>query len=443
MEQQTIKSKRKVSKILSGFRLLFMICIVLLTALCVFHLNDENLTVEAETFFTPTDINENENFYIAWTGLHAPSGESDLQSFGQGVFDGTIRLRDVQLLRYNDDSVPYKRYCVKQDKHEQYNPPYENTPCYTPDEISLLLEENHEILSRLESLHSETNRLNVNLGGLTEVGFIYWQDVISMQGLLCRKWMGQSENGEAKQAIESWIVSIRAIKHIIRGQLSFVDQMAWHRIYKRSLDCLPVILGADTALIKSYGDQLIDILSFNYLEQWNIKQMLQADGSFLNEFETSDIFILALLYQPNSARNKLYNASIDIMDLSREMPSKINREAAKLENKYGCSVYQPQNCLLFNLILNKWFFNFQGYGQVFENSARLTVQQRATVLWIKAHMQDIPQDEILDFLQNTSPDLFDPLTDEPFNWDKERHSIYHEVPVEGGKYKQKDLIYFN
>ncbi|MGH1456329.1 MAG: hypothetical protein ACRBDI_06075 [Alphaproteobacteria bacterium] len=440
---QSQKPKRKFRKWVSRIILLFVLLFVFpFVVLCAFHLHDEDLTEDAKAFFTSSDIDPNKNFFVTWTGIHAPP-EGDMRSFGQGVFDGSINRRDVQLLRFNDDDIPYKRYCERQDEYELYNPHYEETACYSDDDIKLLLDKNQKIISRLERLYAETDQLNVNMGGRTNVGYISWQDVIAMQGLLCRKWIGQSENGEGKQAIESWVTSTRAIKYIMNGQLNFVDQTILQIIYSRNIYCIPTILEKDTSLINTYGDQLIDILNFNYLEQRNVLKMLQAHGSFMKEFEVSDSFILRFFYQSNRAKNKYYNGSLDILNLSRVAPSDINSEALKLKKKYECSIYQASNCLLYSLILNRYFLKFEQDGEMFLSAAMTTAQQKATVLWIKAHMQNISQDEIAGFLQNTSSELFDPISNQPFYWDEERKSIYHNIYyIEDGTHQQRDLVYY-
>lgn len=422
------------------FLSLFFVTIITL------HMGDEDLTQEAQSFFASSPINIDNNFYITLTGLHAPVEEESLYDFGKKIYRQELSVKDVEILRYNDSVVENDmRHCTHQKQHDVYHPPYKNRPCYTQDDVDKLLNENKKFISRLQDLYEKTPSLHVNLDNHMQIGFSYDQDIIKTQELLCEIWINDARKGQGNKALEAWMTSAKALKHIIQGQLTHLDHMIELIIFKTILNCLPVILESDESLIDQHGEEIIDLLNFDYIKIWNVKDMLQAEGNFLADFDDYNNFLFQSFYQPNKTRNAFYTATRDIIKLSQLSAQNIETATSFLKETYKCKSYIKgyENCLLSSLILNAWFYEFEQYGQMFYRAHEFTAQSRAIALWIRANMENIVLSEMPSFLNDAPLNYHDPINQKPFQWDRDRQSIYHTIIDDNGEYKQKDLIFYN
>ncbi len=431
-----------LKEIIAKIFLLLFACLTIVVLILIIDSRDEDLTPEAKAFaeYKPIDIDR--NFFIAWSGLHAPLGTKDLHAYGQKIYKGEINRREVAELRFNDDAYDKnKTGCTRQDKHYKYWEAYlQNSVCLGAKEVDTVLNQNQEIMTRLQTLYRETPKFRVNMGNHMRLGFVSTQDVLQMQGMLCEKWKSDARDDNGQSALKEWIESTQALKHIIQGDQDFLKLMTWFLIYQKNIDCLPVILSLDEALIKPHANQLVDILDFDFLKLWNLEGALKAEENLLQSFETELDRVMSKFYPPNKARNKFYEAAQDILKLSQTLPLHIDGAAYALHKQYACTFYAFMHCTPYKLMLGNLIFKFERYEDFFIYAHGMTAQQKASIIWIKAHVQDISPEHMERFLKDISLQHNDPINDQPFLWDSERNSIYHHVP---DRKEQKDLIYYD
>ena len=428
----------------TAFILIFLPLISLIL-LFIYSLQDQPLAPETADFFTSTPINLDKNFFIASSGIRAPSGETDFHAFGIKLFNGETKLTRSKRLEFENDVVPEKTNCIKQTGHYTFRPPLKHKPaeCLSSDETELLLNRNQEILNRLEDLYIKTPDLNVNKGGRGHIRYASIIDVYNLHPMLCVKWKNQVQNSNGQKAIESWMNSTRAFKHIFQGQLNFNDYLQWELTYLLNLFCLPTLFEADTSLIKIHGEEIIDLLDFDHLALWNLEKTLQTKGYFLNADEQTLKTQLKFFYAPNKVRNQLYKSSQDIIQLSKVAPHELDKAVGQLKLKYpDCSLAKLHNCSIPEYF-DERIYDFEHYAEAFFSSHRLNARQIATILWIKAHMQNLPAEKMNDFLSAVPTKYHDPINQKPFLWDSEKHSIYHVIQNYDGTHRQQDLIFYN
>lgn len=198
-------------------------------------------------------------------------------------------------------------------------------------------------------------------------------------------------------------------------------------VYSQTLNCLPVILEEDMSLIHTAGNEIIETLSFDYLKTWHVKKTLEAEANFLTSFEQNLSESFKRIYADNFAKNTYFEASKDILNMSLLPWHKIENTASQLEEEYACSLYRIHNCMVYGLVLNTWFYHFEEYGRMFINAHRLTAKQYALIIWIKAHMGNIPVDNMSHFVESEAAQYYGPGNPSPLKWDATRSAIYQDT----------------
>ena len=118
---------------------LLVVCCILLISYFVLYLQDEELSEDAKEFFTSSQVTLENNFYVRWSDIHAPLDYSDAEGFGNKVYNKEINVKEVSIVEFARESIPYKNYCNKQKKfyrYTHYDP--ESVECYNDREISAL-----------------------------------------------------------------------------------------------------------------------------------------------------------------------------------------------------------------------------------------------------------------------------------------------------------------
>jgi len=72
------------------------------------------------------------------------------------------------------------------------------------------------------------------------------------------------------------------------------------------------------------------------------------------------------------------------------------------------------------------FNGFIKEHEMYINGHAITAEQRALILWMQAHKQNIPPEKMEKFLQQAPENLYDNLTEKPFRWDGKNNAIYLE-----------------
>ena len=67
-------------------RILFLLFLVISGLFTARILYDEKLTPEAQVFFTAEPIDIEKNFYIRFSGLHAPIDDPDYKRYGERIY---------------------------------------------------------------------------------------------------------------------------------------------------------------------------------------------------------------------------------------------------------------------------------------------------------------------------------------------------------------------
>lgn len=419
---------------------IFLAGIVLINVLSIYYLKDEKITPEVSAFFAPDPINIENNFFIALSGIYAPSEEVDLYSFGVKVYQGEIDRKAAKRLRFQNDIRHDKRHCIRQNSYYKYDDlNADNLACYTSEELNMLYTQNEPLILRYKNLLKNTPNLLVSVGGQNNVGVASMQDILAIQSLLLDVWIIQAKEEQGEVALKEWITNMRALQHIISGKLGLSDYMIWTIVYSRNINALPAILEIDPVLLSKYGDVLRDVLDFDYMGHWNVAEILRAEWNLSVEMEKQDGLRSSILYAPNATRNSLYELKQKIVGLSEISPNNFhygNEESAPLSQ---CSLVNFLNCVPHNMIGNLIAGRFEIYHNQFIHAYRMIAKQKEIIIWIDAHMQKILPENMEEFLDNSE---VNPISNEPLLWNNDKRYIYYNAPNKRGELQQRTFIYY-
>ncbi len=419
---------------------MFLGSIAFINIMSIYYLKDEKITPEVSAFFAPDPIKLENNFFVALSGLYAPSKEVDLYNFGVEVYQGRIARRGVKLLRFQNDIKYGKRHCLRQKgyyKHDDLN--VYDEECYTSEELDMLYNQNKQLIVRYNNLLKNTPHLLVSVGDQNNIGVSSMKDIIAMQSLLLDVWIDWSKGGKGEVVLKDWITNMHALQHIISGKLGLSDHMVWTIVYSMHINALPTILEIDPTLFSKYGNELRDVLDFDYIEHWNIAEMLRAEWNLSAGIEKHHGLRPSILYAPNATRNTLYELKQEIMGLVQVPPNNFNYGSQEHSSLPQCAFINLLNCEFHNVIGNMIVDRFEIYHNQVIHAYMMIAKQKEIIVWIDAHMKNISPINMKEFLDNSE---VNPISTKPFLWNKDRKYFYYNVPNKFGELQQRSFIYY-
>ena len=255
-------------------------------------------------------------------------------------------------------------------------------------------------------------------------GYLYGQGIIEIHKLLPLYWEQMAQNGEGDKAIEWWLKDMTLIQGMMGANSTIVEKAVWMVQYGLNLKALPLILKADPSLIEKYELQITNILNKDFMEEiWDVENTWRGEYSILRDLQITKIPHDLLIIKPNDTRNEFLKLAKDMVWLSRQPAHEIPNAYKLIKKRY---VYNELYHFAFPYNIGKeltFSALLKGY-EMYINGHIMTTLQRALILWMQAHSQDIPPEKMQGFLEQAPKHLYNNLTEKPFLWDKEKNAIY-------------------
>jgi hypothetical protein len=155
----------------------------------------------------------------------------------------------------------------------------------------------------------------------------------------------------------------------------------------------------------------------------------QVVASFIDNFD-------------NTSRNKFYQFQKDTISLFEIPASEFKTAQKSYRSKYKLDEINTINIFLLSLETD-WhsprlgtvvglILDFDVIGADLINAMnRRDAQNRMLNLYVQIKARNIPDDQISNFLNNTSSSLYNPFTDKPFTYDTKTKSISFEYESNG------------
>ena len=423
-------------KILRIFGFVVLILIACITGWAVWYSMDEGLNPEIATYFPDDPFDPEDNFYVAWSGLHAPAGTKDIYDYGLKLINREIEWDRENALEFQGETEFLE--CWKGQQWREWAQD-ENKPCANAKEIRAMYDKNRELIGRYRTFYTYGNHNPGDKAGFVSPG-AKGQDLISMHHLFAARWSVLAETGQGETAMREWIADTRFLQKVFPEKHTMVDHAIWMVIYGQNIAMLPVMLERDPTLVSKWSGGLEKILKMNMASPDIWHNVMRGEYYFLKlglDFAARDQLAVVIL-KPNSTWNAFYGWANGMVWLAAQSPTALKENADTVISQ--CTM---QDKSLVAFFLNKNFLRdlimdgICGGTKMMQNTHKINARSRALILYMRAQNKNIPPENMADFLQDADSSLYDPFTEKPFQWDAQEKSVYF-APVQGSRV---DLYY--
>ena len=397
------------------YRSIHALFVALLLWLCFVFLNDETLDPGLESFFVSrAAIEDNENAAVALSGINAPIGV-DVLTFGRTQID-TLFLETssdppkVETLEFIGTNEELLCWILPPTKRPA------NTPCATKDRIEQLLHANATLLER----YWWTTSLQHFQGWTASV----LQLVIELQRLITADIELKVSAGEFEPAYEIWRMNCGFVFRMLREETDFLEKKVFMVAESTCLKSAELLIYSYPNIADLHGDDLRVILNPMGLARWNLADALRT------EYERYDDAILSKRHadwvHPNFIRNRFYRVSNDLLATTALPPPKAELVMKTIKATYG-SLWAWNRDYFFDPV-NAAYSRFFFIGSVNGFELITTMHQhdgqfRALTLALDIKRQHVADSAISSYIREAPPDLVDPFTSQPMDYNPETKTI--------------------
>jgi len=408
------------------FKNIFLILSLFIFSWVVFAIfHEESPDVGRNGFYATTHGNfpDNQNVAIALAGLNAPSG-ADVFKHGRFVIDtykNTLNDFLAKLIIEKAGKLSFVGNSEEFDCWLDYSIEKTNENCASPERIKLLLIENKELLSRYAQLF--------DLPCLHE-GTWNGQTVINLNKLISAEIQLDVEAGNAEAAYKKWFANHQFISNVLKQEGNALNRAIFLVVDGINLDSLENLLFKSPETGINHFDKLNPTLKSNGLESYNLKGMMRAEYTLVNDLLKKQKKIAYL--HPEFIRNRIYRAQMDFLDKAQKPPSTFEVSRNELNKKYGFSTLNlmgyywldPYNSMLANMITGGFIKGLYLVSSMHTKNSLICLLN----LSVQIKQQKIVKIEIQAFLDRAGIENNCPFTNKPMQFDSEKNIIFCENP---------------
>lgn len=393
--------------------------IALLLWLCFIFLSDETLDPGLKSFFVSrAAIEDSENAAVALSGINAPIGV-DVLTFGRTQIDAQISKTvsetsadppKVETLEFIGTNKELLCWILPPTKRPA------NTPCATKDRIEQLLHANATLLER----YWWTTSLQHFQGWTANV----LQLVIDLQRLIAADIELKLRAGEFEPAYHIWRMNCGFVFRMLREDTDFVEKAVFMVAESACLKSAELLIYSYPNIADIHGDDLGVILKPIGLARWNLP------GALRTEYARYDNAILSKRHadwvHPNFIRNRFYRVSNDLLVTTALPPPKAEVVVKTINASYG-SLWAWNRDYFFdpvNAAYSQLFFIGPVKGfELITTMHQHDGQFRALTLALDIKRQHIADSAISSYIRKAPPDLSDPFTSQPMDYNPQTKTI--------------------
>lgn len=424
-------------------QILFVLLAVPLIYVVIIGQFDETLDPEFTALYaTQPSIPDHENGFVAFNGLDAPEGE-DVIAFGRKMIDHgrkTYLSNDDQQkaqnggITFKGDSSSLKCWITQDGKEKSQK---EGKPCADAATVRAMVRDNQLLLRRYAMLAHYPHFVQSEFGDPHN-----GQLIIQLQTLLSASMALNAAEGNAEHALATWLHYAQMLNHLYTGQSSYIMQAILMVNRGINLKTLPLILAAMTpqqiAAHQAALNAVFDVPAFGP-NSWDISATMRAESMILvfaeenfakphQRKDTRGFWERVFkLYQPNATRNLFTKVSRDTLAFSKLPASSLSEAQKDLDTDYYTrsrwgihSLYNGIGKMIMSGILDGSDLVVAAHEQV--------AVARLLKLYTAAKIAGIQPKDMPGFVAATTPDMRDPVTEKPFDWNAQKNSIGYTRP---------------
>ncbi len=393
------------------------------------RLFDERPDPRRDAFLTSAEavIPDAENLAVAIAGLDAPAG-SDFLKHGaalKGLYDAHAPWPDIQREKQRPDTLKVTADSRQLDCWMDPDWPVWKD-CLPFNGAAQALTENREILARYKALYKIDRYAS----------FGEWhQQLIPLTKLAVVEMRQDMSSGNYEAAYRKWRENFRFTRNQLRRQTDWVGKSIALVDFGVSFPIIEDLLVKQPSLARIHFDELEDLLRPQGIEIIDPAGVARAEylhlERFFNtpyvaspEFDDRLEWLGWKLAQRNRTQNRYLSYSIDLVAVLRQPWSSLADDLAKTIDRHESIgldlVIDPFGSLLFfrNIYWQNKLTSL--LRQVYISDGRL----RLATLVVRAAQEQVKDADLLVFLANAAPELYDPFSNKPMLWDPEHGRIY-------------------
>lgn len=292
---------------------------------------------------------------------------------------------------------------------------------WTEDEILQNIDDNKILWTRLQALMRFSHFDEDYIGHSTFRG----QDFILLQELFRAYVLYLKEKGQTDLAIEMWMQNHEMLDNMLSSRQTLVFA-AIVMICQGKSDEIILRLTQDYKIDSGTQLQLEQILLRPAFGErgMNLEKIYQGEHNFIfgyigNAMQKSRaenfLTLPSPFYAQNHTRNQFAKYTHDMITLGEMSHTEFEERHNELRAKYGKdpSVFRFVYNVVGNLLLPGLF---KGHELLY-NRHSTTIKRRMILLALRAQQNDVSYEDMAEFIQNAPPELQNPRTGQPFDWD--------------------------
>ncbi len=394
-------------------------------------LTDETLDPNFHRIYTDNQITvlDKENVAIGLSGLNAPAG-SNFMDVGLAAF------KNAQLSTTFEQGNEVPDLAVTKNKIEFVGTREElNCWIYIADSVEVAPE------------CASEKRLNEILRANAVLLSRYWQVTniphfqgtypsgnlfLSVNSLIAAEVQLKLRHGRYEDAYQEWRKNFQFVNRMKSESSGWVGKAIFAVADSFSLSSAEALIHSYKGIASVHGDELMTLLEPTGLAHWNLPGSLRSEYDLWLPFY-SKFYSPQFWFHPNFIRNRWLHYEQAFLEAANAPPSLVNEKLQHLWLEHGGLGNWNNDYLrdpLNTVLVRGYLFDTQilTSNNLIHEMYIHDAQQRTLTLALLIKRRGLKDGEIADFLASVDPELKNPFTGNPMEWDAKKRVIRLVIP---------------
>ncbi|MCP4395466.1 MAG: hypothetical protein GY804_14545 [Alphaproteobacteria bacterium] len=402
-----------------------------------------DINSEIKTFLAsaPSKIPEDNNAAYAFLGMHAPLGTEDTYEWGKiahkklenAMFNSNIDKTKIaeEFIKFKDEKNVIRK--IAKDLKNNTNH-----------------EQNRSLINELGKANKETIKRYLDIYKYTKLSgnLHYGDNAIVTQRYILTDAVYKAMDDNANEAFEIWLNNYRVHKNFIGSVGEEITRSIVHVNVSISLQYLNYLLLYAPSLASDRYDEIKHAIVPLGMKDWKPENYILGAFTTLNNKIIPELNSSNLQNIENETRGKYREYPTALMFclydpiVAKNMGFEIAKQRLHLSTLKAVDAIKYEKVIFNNFNFTLWE-SFYGLpicngrtllNLVFDGLVRGTelitamhtknAQMRALNVLLDIKAQNIPREQVGDFIKNVSPEYYDPFTEKPIIWDEKQASMF-------------------
>jgi hypothetical protein len=360
---------------------------------------------------TESEVPDDKNMAIGVLGLNAPRGV-DVMAHGVAVkelYRQYLPWSEIQRKIHGPGAL---ELTVTSEQITCWVDPDRNwgiRGCLPFEKAPSVLADNRELLNRYKSLYSLEKNSHVGIGQ---------QTLLTLSKLAVAEMRLDMRQGNYELAYKKWRDQFRFLQHYMHGQNDWVGVAIGLVLFGYSFPVIEDLLVRRPDLAITHFDELLALLRPEGIDLINPQGVARTEFRLVDQYLLDPSSLAARVWQPNRVRNRYLAFWLDYLEVLRRPWPQITDQLVRMRGQYESSfgwgdVIDPFGSAFLSGHIYWQLKPTELLRQVFVIDGKMRIAT-SIVRMIHSH---VPDDQIAAYLANVGPDLYDPFTQRPMQWD--------------------------